>query len=170
MQAMSSPATRSAAEAPRRRYSSTRRALQAAQTREDVVAAATRLFTASGWAGTTVAGVASEAGVAVETIYSGFGSKKGLLRATMDVAIVGDAEPVPFIERDEFLRLGRGKVAERLRAAVSLVTEIHERSAGIWRAIMEAAVADPEVDRWRIELERGRRGRPRAQRDADAGA
>ncbi len=131
--------------------------MQAAQTREDVLGAAIRLFTTSGWAGTTVSDIASEAGVAVETIYSGFGSKKGLLRAAMDVAIVGDAEPVPFVERDEFLRLGRGKVADRLRAAVGVVTDIHERSAGVLRAIMEASGTDPEVDHWRIELERARR-------------
>ena len=36
-------------------------------------------------------------------------------------------------------------------------TDIHERSAGVWRAIMEAAAGDPEVDGWRVELERGRR-------------
>ena len=154
---MSSRAAPAATETSRRPYSSARRSLQAAQTREDVLAAAIRLFTTSGWAGTTVTGIASEAGVAVETVYSGFGSKKGLLRAALDVAVVGDAQPVPFVERDEFHRLGRGALAERMQAGVTVQADIHERSAGVWRAITEAAAADAEVENWRIELERGRR-------------
>jgi AcrR family transcriptional regulator len=157
MQAMSQRAAATSTEAPRRRYNSTRRALQAAQTREDVLAAAIRLFTSSGWAATTVAAVATEAGVSAETVYGGFGSKKNLLRAAIDVAVVGDADPVPFIDREEFQRLGRGTVAARLRAGVALQANVHERSAGVWRAIIEAAVGDPEVESWRIELERGRR-------------
>jgi len=46
-----------------------------------------------------LAAIAAEAGAAVETIYTGFSSTKALLRAAMDVAIVGDAQPVPLIER-----------------------------------------------------------------------
>jgi AcrR family transcriptional regulator len=154
---MSQRAAATSTEAPRRRYNSTRRALQAAQTRDDVLAAAIRLFTSSGWAATTVAAVATEAGVSAETVYGGFGSKKNLLRAAIDVAVVGDADPVPFIDREEFHRLGRGTIAARLRAGVALQTNVHERSAGVWRAIIEAAVGDREVESWRIELERGRR-------------
>jgi AcrR family transcriptional regulator len=144
-------------DAPTRRYNSTRRARQAAETREEVLAAAMRLFTTQGWAGTTVRAVAAEAGVAVETVYSGFESKKGLLRAAMDAGVVGDAEPIPFVERDEFHRLGHGSVSERIQSAVSLQASIHERTIGVWRAIMEAAGADPEIESWRCELERGRR-------------
>ena len=43
--------------------------------------------------------------MAAETIYTGFSSTKALLRAAMDVAIVGDAQPVPLIEREEFQQL-----------------------------------------------------------------
>ena len=154
---MSSRSNTSAPERPRRRYNSTRRARQAAQTRDDVLVAATARFTASGWAGTTINSIAAEAGVAVETVYSGFGSKKGLLRAAMEVAIVGDAAAVPLIEREEFHRLGRGSLAERVQAGITVQTDIHERSSGVWRTIVEAAAGDPEIDGWRIEVERGRR-------------
>ena len=71
--------------APKRSYNSSRRSLQAAQTRDEVIRAAMARFSATGWAGTTLAAIAEEAGVSVETIYNGFGSKKGLLRAAMDV-------------------------------------------------------------------------------------
>ena len=65
----------------KRTYDSSRRTLQAAQTRDAVVHAAMERFSATGWAGTTLADIAEAAGVSVETIYKGFGSKKGLLRA-----------------------------------------------------------------------------------------
>ncbi|MGH9133320.1 MAG: TetR/AcrR family transcriptional regulator, partial [Ilumatobacteraceae bacterium] len=73
----------------RRPYRSTRRKQQAARTRSDVLAAAVRLFAEHGWSGSTLAAIAREADVAVETVYGAFGSKKGLLRAAMDVAVVG---------------------------------------------------------------------------------
>ncbi len=149
--------TTTSADPARRRYYSPRRALQADQTRRDILAAATELFATSGWAGTTLAAIAARAGVAVETVYSGFGSKKALLRAAMDVAVGGDVEPVPLVEREGFRRLSRGSPQERLRAGVALVTEPHVRSAGVWRAIVEAAGADAEVETWKAELERNRR-------------
>ena len=50
--------------------------------------------TTRGWAETTLADVAEAAGVAVETIYNGFRSKKQLVRDAMEAAVVGDAEPL----------------------------------------------------------------------------
>jgi len=58
---------------PRRRYDSTRRQAQAAQTREDILRAAREAFLRRGYPGTTLAAVAMDAGVAVETIYRAFG-------------------------------------------------------------------------------------------------
>ena len=37
------------------------------------------------------------------------------------------------------------------------MAEGHERSAGVWRALLEAASGDGEVEGWRVELERRRR-------------
>ena len=119
--------------------------------------AALARFSATGWAGTTLAAIAEEAGVSVETIYNGFGSKKGLLRAAMGVAVVGDTEPIPFVQRPAFLDLGKGTLDERIVRGIALVADIHARSAGVWLAIVEAAGADEEVDAWRLEMEKGRR-------------
>ena len=116
-----------------------------------------RLFRAHGWAGTTLAAVAEEAGVAVETIYNGFGSKKALLRAAADASIVGDAEPIPLVDRPEFQALSEGTLGERMGRGARLLADIHERSAGIWQAVVTAAGADDEVDGWRLEWEQGRR-------------
>jgi AcrR family transcriptional regulator len=151
------PKTSSGAPPAKRTYNSSRRALQAAQTRQDVLEAAVELFRANGWSGTTLAAIAEAAGVAVETVYNGFSSKKALLRAAMDAAIVGDVEPIPFVERPEFRALAEGTFEERIARAAEVTAAIHERSAGIWQAITEAAGSDEEVDAWRVEMEEGRR-------------
>ena len=143
--------------AKKRTYNSSRRTLQAAQTREEVLRAASRLFSETGWAGTTLAAIAEEAGVSVETIYNGFGSKKALLREAMDVAVVGDTQPIPYVDRPEFAALGEGSLEERIARGMAVVADVHERSAGIWWAIVEAASSDPEVDEWRLTMEENRR-------------
>lgn len=140
----------------KRSYSSSRRSRQAAQTREDVLQAAMERFAETGWAGTTLAAIAEAADVSVETIYNGFGSKKGLLRAALDTAIVGDTAPVPLVDRPEFAELGHGTTEERIARGAALVARIHERSARLCQALVEAASADDEVDRWRLEMEQGR--------------
>jgi AcrR family transcriptional regulator len=141
----------------RRRYSSQLRAAQASRTRAQVLAAATACFEGSGWSGTTVATIAKRAGVAVETVYSAFGSKKELLRNVIDVAVVGDTEPVPLAERAVFARLGEGTREARLDAGIEMLTDIHERIAKLWRTVNEAAASDPEIDEWRQRWEDGRR-------------
>jgi AcrR family transcriptional regulator len=141
----------------KRSYNSSRRSLQAAQTRDAVIRAAMERFSETGWAGTTLAAIAEAAGVSVETIYNGFGSKKALLRAAMEVAVVGDTEPIPYVERPAFLELGKGTLDERIARGMAVVADTHERSAGVWLAIVEASSADDEVDAWRLELEKGRR-------------
>src|SRR5262245_6671175 len=140
-----------------RTYNSSRRSRQAAQTREEILAAAIELFSGSGWAGTTLAAIAERAGVAVETIYAGFGSKKRLLRIALDVAIVGDTAEIPLADRPEAQRLGEGTTDDRLHAAAALTAAAHERTLGITRALNEAARSDDEVERWRHELEEARR-------------
>ncbi len=152
---MSSPMP--AKTAAKRSYNSSRRALQAAQTRDDVLRAAVQLFASTGWAGTTLAAIAEEAGVSVETIYNGFGSKKGLLEAARDFSIVGDSAPVPFVERPEFQQMGDGSLDDRIAHAAAVTADIHERSALVWQAIIEASSGDEEINRHRVEQELGRR-------------
>lgn len=141
----------------KRSYDSSRRKRQAEQTRAEVLVAAMQLFNERGWAETTLADVAEVAGVAVETIYKGFRSKKQLVREAFEVAVVGDAEPVPLVEREEFRRTGEGTRAERLQAAMDFLADSYERSAGVWRALGDAAAGDDELEAWMLEA--GRRQR-----------
>ena len=123
-------------------YHSPLRARQAATTRTAVLGAATHLFTERGWAGTTLAAVAAHAGTAVETVYAAFGSKSGLLIAAIDVAIVGDDNEQPLIERPEFLGLGVGDRSERLARAARIITRALEQAVPLMGALREASASD----------------------------
>src|ERR1700674_5038600 len=82
-----------------RRYDSALRKEQARQTRARMLDAAQRLFSERGYASTTMDAIAAEAGVAVDTVYAGFGSKRGVLSALMDVRVGGDDQPVEVLDR-----------------------------------------------------------------------
>jgi AcrR family transcriptional regulator len=140
-----------------RRYTNTRRTAQAAQTRADVLAAAVELFDEQGWTATTIAAIAERAGVAPETVYSGFGSKKKLLQQAADTTVVGDAEPVPLFDRPEVQALATGDMDDRYRRAMAILAATHERGARGWRACEEAAAGDEEMAAWRLEKIEGRR-------------
>src|SRR6202451_3831636 len=85
--------------APARPYRSALRAAQARATRGRVLQAATVLFARLGYGGATMRAVASQAGVSVPTVEALFGTKARLLKAAIDVAIAGDDEPGPTLER-----------------------------------------------------------------------
>ncbi len=148
----------------RRAYRSPRREQQAAETRASVLDAAMLLFADRGWAGTGMRDVAREADVSVETVYANFPSKSELLMAAIDVAVVGDAEPVSLDQRREFTALGQGGREQRARAAARLVTGIHRRTAGVHLALREAAASDPEAAR------RLRAGEQRRRTNVEQGA
>lgn len=129
----------------RRRYHSPLREQRAQQTRDAVLAAATRLFTTRGWAATGMRDIAREAGTATETLYSHFPSKTALLRTVIDVAVVGDEAPRPLAERPQFTALAEGGRAERLAAAARLVTDIQRRTVGPAKVLREAAAGDATI-------------------------
>lgn len=68
----------------RRGYRSEVRTQQAARTREVITQAARSLFERHGFAGTTIAEIAAEAGVSQQTVYAAFGSKAALVRAILE--------------------------------------------------------------------------------------
>jgi AcrR family transcriptional regulator len=84
---------------PRRRYNATSRRDQALRNREAILRHAHRLFVQHGYLGTTMAAIAADAGVSVETIYKSIGNKPAVLKAVLDVAIVGDHAAVPMLAR-----------------------------------------------------------------------
>lgn len=129
----------------RRQYRSPLRAAQAGQTRRAVLTAATRLFAENGWSGTGMRDVARAARVSVETVYANFGSKGALLREALDVAVVGDDEPVPLSDRPEFRALAQGDARARAQATGRLLAVLHRRTAALYRVLQHAAAANAEM-------------------------
>src|SRR5215475_12914817 len=60
-----------------------------------VVAAARTLFLDRGYAGTTVEAISDLSDVPPATVYRLFSSKRGILKALLDVSIAGDDEATP---------------------------------------------------------------------------
>ena len=119
--------------------------------------AARELFVANGWAATGMRDVAAAAGVALETVYSHFSSKRGLLRAVTDIAVVGDDVAIPLAERAEFRAIGEGRRPARVRAAARLLTAVQMRTAAVATLLRQAAPADEEIaDMLRSTRERQR--------------
>ena len=143
-----------------RAYTSDRRREQAQQTRRAILDAAARLFVDPGYAATRLTTVAAEAGVAVQTLYAVFGSKRNLLSELVDVTIAGDDQPVALPDR-AFVTEIRSLPGARARLArfAQHLTETHERQAQVMLALAAAATADPDAAAvWRKNLEDRQRG------------
>src|SRR6266542_1310827 len=83
-----------------RAYNSPRRREQAAATRRAVLEAARRQFEEHGYAATTVAAIAADAGVSLKTVYLAFETKAGVLRALWNERLRGDSDDTPVSARD----------------------------------------------------------------------
>ena len=121
----------------RRAYHSPLRADQAQQTRRRVLESARRLFSERGYAGTTVAAVAEEAGVSPETIYLSLGGKRGLLEGVMD--ITGPHDTIADDEKWWLVVGGLPTAAERLDRMVDYSCRILARTRPIHAIIRGAA-------------------------------
>src|SRR5262249_61246813 len=87
---------------PKRTYNSSRRREQAAATRREILEGAQRLFERQGFAATTMAAIASEAGVALKTVYVTFETKSGVLRALWNLLLRGDEGDVHVMDRARY--------------------------------------------------------------------
>src|ERR1700741_3223955 len=70
-----------------------------------MLARARELFVERGFAATGMAEVAAASGVSVKNLYKVFGNKVGLAKAVFDVAIAGDDQPIPMVERASISRV-----------------------------------------------------------------
>ena len=130
----------------KRRYDSSRRREQANATRFQILEAAERLWKRDGYVGTPVAAVAAAAGVTARTVYLGFGSKSGLLRALWNHRLRGDAGERPVGERTWFLAVIDEPDPERaLRLNVRNAKLVRQRVGRLLDVIRDAAVSDAEV-------------------------
>jgi AcrR family transcriptional regulator len=154
----------------RRPYDSSRRQAQALATRDAIVDAARRRFLEDGFATTTIASIASDAGVSVDTVYKTYGGKPGLVRAIYVRGLAGDG-PEHAEARSDALQLTERDPLAITRAFGGFVMEIAPRTAPIMLLIRDVAVSDPEMANLQAELdeERLRRMVHNAENLRDAG-
>jgi AcrR family transcriptional regulator len=129
-----------------RRYDSPRRRAQAATTRREILEAAERLFWERGYAATTMAAIAAEAGVATKTVYVTFESKSGVLRALWNLRLRGDEDDIPVGDRPWYREVIDEPDPERqLRRTAQAAREVKLRVGGLLEVIRNAAPTDPDT-------------------------
>ncbi|MBZ0297813.1 MAG: TetR/AcrR family transcriptional regulator [Anaerolineae bacterium] len=144
---------------PKRTYNSARRKAQARKTRQSIADAARKLFSQRGYNGATIEAVAQEAGVAPETVYATFGGKRKILLHLLNIAIGGDDEAIPILERPVPQMVFREKDQhQQLRMFARDIAVIMERAAPVFEIMHVAAKTEPEIaellqnilqERWR---------------------
>jgi AcrR family transcriptional regulator len=113
-------------------------------TRQSVIAAARRLFSERGYAGSSIEAIAEAAGVAVPTVYAAFGNKRSILRALIAAAVDGE-RPRPVAERMREQAAGVPDPATRMQKMMRLVVSLIAQSADVLRIMRGAAAMDPEI-------------------------
>lgn len=134
----------------RRSYNSPRRAEQAAATRDAILGAAQRLFERQGYAATSMASIAKEAGVALKTVYLAFETKSGLLRALWHLRLRGDEGSEPVGQREWYRRvLDEPDPVRQLELNAHNSREVKVRAGALMEVIRSGARADRDVaDLW----------------------
>jgi AcrR family transcriptional regulator len=117
-----------------------RRQAQADETRRLVLDAALRLFSRDGYAATSVADIAREAGVALPTVYASVGSKPTLLRLLVDR--VDERAGIPELHARA---MAATTAAEVLAVGVRLTRRLAERCGDVLAAVNSAATADHDL-------------------------
>ena len=155
----------------KRAYDASRRREQARRNRDRIIDAAERRFLRDGYAATTIAAIAADAGVSADTIYKSFGGKPGLVRAIREQAL---ARRRPGSRRAA-IRRSCTTASRDGRAIIeawgALTAEVAPRVAPILLLIRAAAATDPEVQALLDEMDadRLRRMTDNARRLRDAG-
>lgn len=126
------------------------RAARTQATRRRIVTAAAELFVVAGYGSTTLEQIAERAGVAVQTVYFHFGNKRTVLKEAVDVAAVGDDEPVPLLERPWWEQVRAEPDPRRVVTRYLAGSRaIYERIGPIMAVVRDAAVTDPAMaEQW----------------------
>ncbi|MGW6728870.1 helix-turn-helix domain-containing protein [Nocardia sp. NPDC055029] len=129
------------------------RAAKTIANRARMLAAAKELFIDRGYAATTMKAIAERAGMAVQTLYFTFATKRAILLELLDTEIAGDAEPIATMDRPWFAEAVAAPPAEQIRLQVAAAARIHARVAAMLEVVRSAAATDPELaEIWQTNL------------------
>lgn len=111
-----------------------------------VVEAARDLFSERGYAATTINAISERSGVPPATVYRLFGSKLGILKTLIDVAITGDDDATPLSRRPQ----ARALLAEpdprrQLAGFAAIARDVNSRTVTVYPILVGAAGSDPQA-------------------------
>lgn len=143
---------------PKRRYDSTRRSVQASDTRNLVIDEARSLFISSGWQATTIAGIARAAKVSPETIYATFRNKEAILQAVVEKAVRGGQPDKALLEQSGPLAIAR---ADSQSVQIALfakdICRVLTNVSHVMAVLRTAAETDSGLSKLYAALHEGRR-------------
>jgi AcrR family transcriptional regulator len=114
--------------------------------RAAVVDAAQTLFLERGYGTTTIEAISALSDVPPATVYRLFSSKHGILKALLDVSIVGDDEAVPLADRPHVRSLlADPDPKHQLAGLVGVTAQVNSRTAPIYRILVSAAASDSDA-------------------------
>jgi AcrR family transcriptional regulator len=125
--------------------------------RRAVVDAARMLFLERGYGATTIEAISELSDVPPASVYRLFSSKRGILKALLDVSIVGDDDAVAMADRSPVRSLlADPDPKNQLAGFVGIAAQINSRTAAIYRILVSAAASDPDAATLLDELTRQR--------------
>jgi AcrR family transcriptional regulator len=125
--------------------------------RAAVIDAARTLFLERGYGTATIEAISTYSGVPQATVYRLFSSKRGILKAILDVSIAGDDEPVSMADRPRVRALlADSDPKKQLAGFVAVTSEVNSRIAQIYRILVGAASSDPDAAALLEDLNRQR--------------
>lgn len=125
--------------------------------RTAVIEAARTLFFERGYGATTIEAISALSDVPPATVYRLFSSKRGILKALLDVSIAGDDEAVPLADRPPVRSLlSDPDPRNRVAGFVAIAAQVNSRTAPIYRILTSAAASDPDAAALLDELTRQR--------------
>lgn len=138
----------------RRTYRSVRRAEQAEETRRHILEAASKSFLARGYAKTTIAQIAAEAGTSTETVYAAFGTKPTLLARAVQAALAVDGKgPLASADADAVRREPNPR--EHLRLFARDIAKVLARVSALFDVLWSAR-GEPGIDALYRRMQKGR--------------
>ncbi|HEX5142516.1 MAG TPA: helix-turn-helix domain-containing protein [Mycobacterium sp.] len=129
-----------------RRYHAPQREQAAAQTKVRIREAASALFVGQGYVATTIRDIARAAGVGERTVYAAFPSKADLFRYVLNVATVGDEQPIAVANRPEIQdAFAQADPHVAISQTVDYTVALFERAGDLIMVTVQAADADPDM-------------------------
>jgi AcrR family transcriptional regulator len=127
-------------------YNSPLREQQAGRTRERILGAARETFREKGYGATTLADIATAAGVAEPTVRATFKTKPNLVEHLLRLAVRGEDDELQLHQREAFQQVLAATDANTLLARLADLAEaLHKRSWDVMEIARGAASSDPAI-------------------------